>query len=63
MPILLVSHKLTGCENTKSDEQLLENEKAAKVALEYMNSKYNKEFYLVSSKKDAEHGMYEKETV
>lgn len=46
----------TGCEKEKSEYQLLSTDKAEKAALEYMNSKYGEEFYILKSKKDAQYG-------
>ena len=51
---------MCGCDRTpnKRDEyKSLDTDKAAKVALEYMNNKYDKEFQVVSSEKDASHSI------
>lgn len=47
----------TGCDKEKNDYQLLDTDKAAEVALEYMNNKYDKEFQVVSSEKDANYSF------
>jgi hypothetical protein len=47
---------MCGCDRTpnKKDEyKSLDTVKAAEMALEYMNNKYDKEFQVVSSEKDA----------
>lgn len=46
----------TGCDKEENDYQLLDTDKAAEVALEYMNNKYDTEFQVISSIKDAEYG-------
>ena len=51
---------MCGCDRTpnKKDEyKSLDTVKAAEVALEYMNNKYDKEFQVVSSEKDASHSI------
>ena len=51
---------MCGCDRTpnKRDEyKSLDTDKAAEVALEYMNNKYDKEFQVVSSEKDASHSF------
>ena len=51
---------MCGCDRTpnKKDEyKSLDTDKAAEVALEYMNNKYDKEFQVVSSEKDASHSI------
>ncbi len=51
---------MCGCDRTpnKKDEyKSLDTDKAAEVALEYMNNKYDKEFQVISSEKDASHSI------
>ena len=46
----------TGCDKERKDYQSLDTDKAAEVALEYMNDKYDTEFQVISSTKEAEYG-------
>lgn len=50
--VLVCIMTFTGCTDSR-EYPLIDAEKAGQVALEYMNSKYNAEFELVSSKKNA----------
>lgn len=58
--IVMLLGLMCGCDRTpnKKDEyKSLDTDKAAEVALEYMNNKYDKEFQVVSSEKDASHSI------
>lgn len=46
----------TGCDKERKDYQSLDTDKAAEVALEYMNDKYDTEFQVINSTKEAEYG-------
>ena len=58
--MITLSGVICGCDRTpnKMDEyKSLDTDKAAKVALEYMNNKYDKEFQVVSSEKYAKYSF------
>lgn len=58
--MITLSGVMCGCDRTpnKKDEyKSLDTVKAAEVALEYMNNKYDKEFQVISSEKDASHSI------
>jgi len=58
--IVMLLGVMCGCDRTpnKKDEyKSLDTVKAAEVALEYMNNKYDKEFQVISSEKDASHSI------
>ena len=57
LAFVLFCCSLTGCDDPKREDfKRLDEDKAAEVALSYMNEKYDETFYVVKSEKDAEHG-------
>ena len=50
----ILSLSLFGCYEKNDLYKELDTEKAEKVALDYMNEKYDKDFYVVSSNKNKE---------
>ena len=57
LAFVLFCCSLTGCDDPeREDFKQLDEDKAAEVALSYMNEKYDETFYVVKSEKDAAHG-------
>ena len=57
LAFVLFCCSLTGCDDPeREDYKRLDEDKAAEVALSYMNDKYDETFYVVKSEKDAAHG-------
>ena len=57
LAFVLFCCSMTGCDDPKrEDYKRLDEDKAAEVALSYMNEKYDETFFVVKSEIDAEHG-------